>query len=300
MVRGSVENVSTPNLAPSGSGGAAVVSTAAPRLSAVAALLAGRRTVVLTGAGMSTDSGIPDYRGPNSPKHTPMTIGEFRSGPAARQRYWGRSHIGWSRMRSARPNGGHHALARLQAAGAVSTVITQNVDGLHQAAGGSPVIDLHGRLDTVVCLDCGARSPRIELHRRLVALNPDFAHDDAHDSALSAPDGDAQVADTSGFGIADCLRCGGVLKPDVVFFGENVTKARVRASYLAVDAAEAMLVGGSSLTVMSGLRFVKRAAARGIPVAIINRGATRGDEYAAVRLDEGCTAALAELALRLG
>jgi NAD-dependent SIR2 family protein deacetylase len=237
-----------------------------------------------------------------------MTIAEFRSGPAARQRYWARSHVGWDRMRTARPNGGHHALARLQAAGAVTTIITQNVDGLHQAAGSDPVIDLHGRLDTVVCLDCGARSPRLELQRRLAELNPGYGGDGTAGNGTSdpawtpelAPDGDAEVADTSGFVVAPCLRCGGVLKPDVVFFGENVPAAKVHRSYASVDAAAALLVAGSSLAVMSGLRFVKRAAARGIPVVIVNRGATRADALADLVLDAGCTPTLRALADRLG
>ena len=280
-----------------------------------AALLAGRRTVVLTGAGISTDSGIPDYRGPDSPRHTPMTIAQFRSGPAARQRYWARSHLGWERMRRAEPNGGHGALARLQAARSGTTIITQNVDGLHQAAGSRPVIDLHGRLDTVVCLSCGARSSRAELQRRLADLNPGFGYDAVRgtaavrpddaaavrpdDAAAVRPDGDAEVGDTGSFVVADCVICGGVLKPDVVFFGENVPAHTVRASYDAVARAEAMLVAGSSLTVMSGLRFVKRAAAQGIPIVIVNRGATRGDGLATVRVDAGCTPFLGALAAEL-
>jgi NAD-dependent SIR2 family protein deacetylase len=259
------------------------------------AILADRRAVVLTGAGVSTDSGIPDYRGPGSSARRPMTIAEFRSGPASRQRYWARSHIGWARIRDARPNGGHHALAELQAAGAVGTVITQNVDGLHSAAGSAPVIDLHGRLDTVACLDCGRRTARSELQRRLADLNPGF-EDRTAAPAADAPDGDADLADTSSFVVADCRSCGGVLKPDVVFFGENVPAERVRRSYRAVDQASAMLVAGSSLAVMSGLRFVKHAAARGIPVVIVNRGATRGDRLAAVTIDAGCTPVLQDLA----
>ncbi len=281
-----------------------------------AALLAGRRMVVLTGAGISTDSGIPDYRGPDSPRHTPMTIAQFRSGPAARQRYWARSHLGWERMRHAEPNGGHRALAEIQAATGSNTLITQNVDGLHQAAGSSPVIDLHGRLDTVVCLTCGAKSSRVQLQRRLADLNPGFGYDAVRgaaavrpddtaaarpdDTATMRPDGDAEVGDTGSFVVADCLICGGVLKPDVVFFGENVPARTVRASYDAVAGAEAMFVAGSSLTVMSGLRFVKRAAAQGIPIVIVNRGATRGDDLATLRVDAGCTPFLSALAAELG
>lgn len=264
---------------------------------AITELLRGRRTVVLTGAGLSTDSGIPDYRGPSAPKHTPMTIAEFRSGPAARQRYWARSHLGWSRIRDAQPNTGHLALARMQAAGAIGTIITQNVDGLHGAAGAREVIDLHGRLDTVTCLDCGARSARAELQRRLTDLNPGFANRVIPGD--TRPDGDVDLADTAAFRVAGCLRCGGILKPDVVFFGENVPPGKVSAAYAAVAGAGAMLVAGSSLTVMSGLRLVKRAAADGIGVVIVNRGRTRGDEYATARVDAGCSETLQMLAAAL-
>lgn len=276
------------------------MSTAAASSAAVAIadLLAGRRTVVLTGAGVSTDSGIPDYRGPHSPRHAPMTYAQFRSGPAARRRYWARSFTGWQRIRDARPNPGHHALAALQAAGAVDTIITQNVDGLHQVAGSAPVIDLHGRLDTVVCLDCGARSSRYELQRRLAELNPDVVPDDGRGPAvaMSRPDGDAEVADTSGFVVAACAVCGGVLKPDVVFFGENVPPARVAAGHAAVARARALVVAGSSLAVMSGLRFVRHAAEREVPIVIVNRGATRGDPLATLTVDAGCSQVLTALA----
>lgn len=251
--------------------------------------------VALTGAGLSTDSGIPDYRGPNSPRHTPMTIAEFRSGPEVRQRYWARSHLGWARIRDARPNGGHRALAALQRAGVLGPIITQNVDTLHEKAGSAEVIDLHGRLDTVVCQNCGTRSSRLELQRRLEQLNPEFK--DAQPAAGSLrPDGDVEITDTSRFVVAPCQVCGGVLKPDVVFFGENVPADRVQASYAAVDAASGLLVAGSSLTVMSGLRFVKRAARNDIPVVIINQGRTRGDELATVKIDAGCTPTLQALA----
>lgn len=272
-----------------------------PEFAAAVQLLAGRRTAVLTGAGVSTDSGIPDYRGPTSPRHTPMTIAEFRSGPAARRRYWARSHVGWARIRDAQPNDGHRALAALQAAGAATTIITQNVDGLHDKAGSRPVIDLHGRLDSVVCLDCGARSSRAELERRLLALNPSIGDDDdaAPAGAALRPDGDADVGDTSGFVVAPCEVCGGPLKPDVVFFGENVPGVRVDAAYAAVDDTDALLVAGSSLTVMSGLRFVKRAAVRHLPIVVVNRGATRGDDLATLQLDADCSRALGAIAAAL-
>jgi NAD-dependent SIR2 family protein deacetylase len=258
-------------------------------------LLAGRRVVVLSGAGISTDSGIPDYRGPDAPARRPMTYDEFVSGPAAQQRYWARSHVGWRRMTQARPNDGHRAVAALQRAGVVTTVITQNVDGLHQAAGSEEVVDLHGRLSRVVCLRCGDVSDRGALDRRLAELNPGFARDDAVPAAAMAPDGDAEVASVAGFVIAPCLVCGGVLKPDVVFFGENVPAARVRLCYDAVDSAGALLVAGSSLTVQSGLRFVRRAHGRGLPIVLVNRGATRGDPLVTQKIDDGCTPVLLAL-----
>jgi NAD-dependent SIR2 family protein deacetylase len=258
-------------------------------------LLAGRRVVVLSGAGISTDSGIPDYRGPDAPARRPMTYDEFVSGPAAQQRYWARSHVGWRRMTRARPNDGHRAVAALQRGGVVTTVITQNVDGLHQAAGSDEVIDLHGRLSRVVCLHCGDLSDRAVLDRRLAELNPGFAHDETVAAASMAPDGDAELASVAGFKVAPCLVCGGVLKPDVVFFGENVPSARVRLCYDAVDAAGALLVAGSSLTVQSGLRFVRRAHGRGLPIVLVNRGATRGDPLVTEKIDAGCTPVLLAL-----
>lgn len=260
-------------------------------------LTAATRTVALTGAGMSTDSGIPDYRGPNSSARSPMTYQEFVSGPTARQRYWARSHLGWGRMFHAEPNAGHRALAALEQHGVVGAVITQNVDGLHQQAGSREVVDLHGRIDEVVCLVCGGISARASLHERLDALNPDFG---AADAVRFAPDGDVDFEDTQSFRTADCGRCGGILKPHVVFFGENVPKDKVAYCYAEVEAADLLLVTGSSLTVQSGLRFVRRAHQRGTPVAIVNRGATRGDPFAAVRLDLGCSETLSALAAELG
>lgn len=260
-----------------------------------AALLGAGGAVALTGAGMSTDSGIPDYRGPDSPRRTPMTITEFCSGAEAEQRYWARSHVGWARMTRAVPNDGHRAMAELEGIGAIGALITQNVDGLHQAAGSQNVIDLHGRIAGVLCLDCGARTPRHTLQDRLVALNPGFV-ERVGPAIETAPDGDAVLADVAGFRIAGCTRCDGRLKPDVVFFGENVPRERVDAAFDLVDDADLLLVAGSSLTVMSGLRFVRRARLRrGIPVVIINRGPTRGDEFATVRVDGGCSEVLRAL-----
>lgn len=270
--------------------------TAPAATSSVAAaveVLAGRRVAVLTGAGLSTDSGIPDYRGPGAPVRQPMTIATFRSGAAARRRYWARSHVGWLRMAAAQPNDGHRALARLQANGVVTTVITQNVDGLHTAAGSTPVVDLHGRLCDVVCLGCRDICSRLDLHARLTELNPGFGEDLM---VRARPDGDVDLDDVETFRVADCLPCGGSLKPDVVFFGENVPAERVQRCYAEVELADALLVAGSSLTVLSGFRFVRHAARLGKPVVIVNRGATRGDPYATVKLDDGCTPALTALA----
>ena len=263
-------------------------------------LLDGRSMVVLTGAGVSTDSGIPDYRGPNSPARMPMTYSEFVSGPTARQRYWARSHLGWSRMRRADPNDGHRALAQVEASGRLRLLITQNVDGLHEAAGSRAVCALHGRIADVVCLTCRDRTSRATLHARLAALNPGWR--ERHVDVEVRPDGDVDLDDTSGFAVPGCSRCGGVLKPDVVFFGENVPKPRVEHCYAAVDALspdrEALLVLGSSLTVMSGFRFVRRALRLGVPVVVVNRGPTRADDLPIVKLDHGTTEFLAELASR--
>ncbi|OLL73176.1 NAD-dependent protein deacetylase of SIR2 family [Pseudonocardia sp. Ae168_Ps1] len=262
-------------------------------------LLAGRRLVALTGAGLSTDSGIPDYRGPGSRPRNPMTYSEFVSGEAAQRRYWARSHVGWGRMRRADPNPGHVALAALEAAGIVDGLITQNVDGLHGVAGHRGVIDLHGRIDEVVCLDCRRITPRDVLQARLTALNPGFT--EAHSAEVeTAPDGDAAVEITDGFRIAPCAACGGVLKPHVVFFGENVPKDRVARCYALVGSLTpddgALLVAGSSLQVMSGLRFVRACRWAGVPVVIVNRGITRGDELADLRVDAGCSETLGALA----
>lgn len=255
-------------------------------------LLTGRPLVALTGAGLSTDSGIPDYRGPCSPRRTPMTYTEFVSGPTAQRRYWARSHVGWGRMARARPNEGHQAIATLEGAGVLHGVITQNVDGLHRAAGSRAVIDLHGRIADVVCLHCRRVSDRDELQRRLTALNPGFI-DAVGQEVETAPDGDAVLASVEGFRLAGCTGCGGVLKPDVVFFGENVPASRVERCYAAVDELAgsdgALLVAGSSLAVMSGFRFVRRAARAGTPVVIVNRGATRGDDLATYKLEVGCS-----------
>lgn len=257
--------------------------------------LAGRPLVALTGAGLSTDSGIPDYRGPGAPVRMPMTYQEFVAGPGPQQRYWARSHLGWARMGHAEPNAGHRALARLDP----ELLITQNVDGLHEAAGSREVVALHGRVSEVVCLGCRRITPRTTLQQRLAELNAGWLA--THAAAAMRPDGDVDLETTDGFVVPGCAECGGPLKPHVVFFGENVPAERVARCYAAVDALGdegALLVAGSSLTVMSGLRFVKRAARAGTPVVIVNRGTTRGDEHASYRLAVGCSEFLTALADR--
>lgn len=250
---------------------------------------AGGRTVVLTGAGMSTESGIPDYRGPTGRARpaTPMTYQEFTTSDTARQRYWARSHIGWRRIARAQPNAGHRALARLQRHGDVAGIITQNVDGLHQGAGARDVVELHGSLDRVVCLECGDLTAREHLEVRLDELNPAVAQMFSGADLAVKPDGDVDIAHdvVRRFVVAACERCGGQLKPDVVFFGESVPPERVAECFARVDDAAAVLVLGSSLAVMSGYRFVRRAHRAGIPVVIVNQGATRGDGEAVLRVD---------------
>ena len=266
------------------------VGTAA--IDAALGLLTTRPLVVLTGAGLSTDSGIPDYRGPGSSGRTPMTYQEFVGSAEARQRYWARSHLGWQRMGHAVPNDGHRALAALDP----ELLITQNVDGLHEAAGSRRLVALHGRVADVVCLSCRSTSSREQLARVLDELNPDWLA--RHGWVASRPDGDVDLDATDDFVVPACA-CGGALKPDVVLFGENVPADRVARCYAAVEALGtdgALLVAGSSLTVMSGLRFVKRAAAGGTPIVIVNRGATRGDALAAYKLEVGCSEFLAALA----
>ncbi len=261
------------------------------------ALLAGRRVAVLTGAGISTDSGIPDYRGPDSPPSNPMTIQQFTSDPVFRQRYWARNHVGWLHMADTLPNAGHRALAELEHAGVVTGVITQNVDLLHTKAGSRDVVNLHGTYAQVVCLSCGHTMSRAVLGEQLEALNPGFIkRAEAVGGLAVAPDADAVVADTTSFRYLDCPRCAGMLKPDIVYFGESVPKETVAQAYSVVDEAEALLVAGSSLTVFSGFRFVRHAAALGLPIAIVNRGRTRGDDLATVKVDGGCSELLALLA----
>ena len=267
-----------------------------PVLGTLVDMMRGRRTAVLSGAGMSTESGIPDYRGPTGVLRArkPMTWQEFVGSAAARQRYWARSAAGWERVRDARPNAGHAALARLEERGIVAGLITQNVDGLHAAAGSRRVVELHGSLAEVVCLRCGAVESRRGLQERIRAANPSWTAR----AVAAAPDGDAALfdADVAGFVVPACTRCGGELKPNVVFFGENVPAPRVASAMALVDEAELLLVVGSSLAVFSGFRFVQRAAGAGTPIAIVNEGTTRGDALAAVRIDGKLGSILPELA----
>lgn len=255
-----------------------------------------RRLFVLTGAGCSTDSGIPDYRDVNGEwkRPSPVTYQAFTGEDATRRRYWARSLIGWPTMALATPGAAHHALAQLEAAGRVELLLTQNVDGLHSAAGSRRIIDLHGRIDTVRCLACDTRTSRIDLQRELRRRNPHWAELEAG----IAPDGDADLDghDFSGFDVPDCAICGGMLKPDVVFFGESVPKERVTASFAALEQADALLVVGSSLMVYSGFRFVQAAARAGKPIAAINMGRTRADDVFTLKLAQPVGETLTALA----
>jgi len=268
-------------------------------LGPLAELVAAGGVVVLSGAGLSTESGIPDYRGPTglARRAQPMTYQTFVSGAAARQRYWARSHQGWRHIAAAAPNAGHRAVAELGRRGLLTGIITQNVDGLHQAAGATGVVELHGSLSRVRCLGCGQRTPREQLDQRLRDANPGWA---VRATAVN-PDGDVVLPDeaVTAFQVVDCAACGGLLKPDVIFFGENVPPGRVAACYDLVGRASALVVLGSSLTVMSGFRFVRQAARHGIPVVIVNHGPTRGDALATVKLDAPLGETLTALTARL-
>ncbi|MEP6649841.1 MAG: Sir2 family NAD-dependent protein deacetylase [Lapillicoccus sp.] len=281
-------------------------------------LVARGGVIVLSGAGLSTESGIPDYRGPDGTRRvTPMEFAEFTGSSEARQRYWARSYIGWQRFSRAEPNRGHRAVADLQRAGLVAAVVTQNVDGLHQTAGAVDVVELHGNLDQVVCLTCGDLTGRAALHDRLAEANPGFvtvpasgrgpvlcvAPDGSRVTSQIRPDGDIVLSDavTSRFHLPRCLVCGAdTLKPDVVFFGESVPKPKVERCFGLVDMARSLLVLGSSLAVMSGYRFVRRAARNGIPVAIVTASASRGDPEATLRLHTALGATLERVVAGLG
>lgn len=254
-----------------------------------------RRFVVLTGAGLSAPSGIPDYRDATGlwKRAQPMTYQTFMASESARRRYWARAFVGWQSFRAAAPNLAHRAIARLETRSMSEAVLTQNVDGLHQAAGSLGVVDLHGRLDRVRCLACGALCSRDGLQDALATLNPGWLDRDA----TRAPDGDADLdaADVEGFAVPPCAHCGGVLKPDVVFFGESVPRERVEHAFARLEAADAMLVVGSSLMVWSGYRFAERAAALGKPVAAVNLGRTRADPLLQLKVEAPCEEALAFL-----
>lgn len=262
-----------------------------PDLESLLDLVRGRRIVVLAGAGCSTESGIPDYRGPDARPRAPVQFQDFMRTEAARVRYWARSAAGWARFSSARLNDAHAALARLEEGGAVRGIITQNVDGLHGAAGSRNVVELHGSLSSVRCMGCGAVGPRDDFQRRLLAANRKWAGEMAvraeSGEVRSAPDGDADlpVALLDAFRVPACDRCGGVIKPDVVFFGENVPAERVEQAWRLFGEGEVLLVAGSSLTVYSGRRFIYRAQQDGVPIAIVNIGPTRADEMAAAKVE---------------
>jgi NAD-dependent SIR2 family protein deacetylase len=250
------------------------------------------RVFVLTGAGISTDSGIPDYRDADGAwkRSPPVTWQAFTGDPGTYRRYWARSFVGWPIFSAAEPNRSHHALAALERSGRMASLVTQNVDGLHQRAGSIEVIDLHGRLDGVVCLGCGDTRPRAALQPQLRDINPDWQPY----SATAAPDGDADIdaEAVARFIPPQCTHCGGMLKPDVVFFGENVPRARYAQALDALHASDGVLAVGTSLMVYSGFRFVRMAHERGLPVALLNRGRTRADDLGGLKLDADCGAVL--------
>ena len=258
--------------------------------------LRGRRIAVLTGAGVSTDSGIPDYRGEGAPVRTPMTFQQFLSSADYRKRYWAGSHLGWKTFVAAGPNAGHRAIAQLESAGIAGGVITQNVDGLHLQAGSQRVVDLHGSLDRVRCLTCGQYYARDAVAERLAAANPWLETPEAIELS---PDGDVQIADVASFVTPECSVCGGILKPDVVFFGEFVPREKFDEASALMHRADALLVAGSSLVVNSGIRLLEQARRRRLPVVIVNRGPTKGDARAAVKIDAGTSETLVALAERL-
>lgn len=269
---------------------------------ALVELLRGRRTVVLTGAGCSTESGIPDYRGPTGAMRArqPMTYQEFVRSAEGRQRYWARSAVGWLKFAAAQPNVGHQALAKLEASGAIHGIITQNVDALHSRAGSNKVIELHGSLHRVRCLHCGVLLDRESVQKQIARQNHGFLPDDAADLHY-APDGDVELSAeaVSAFTPPSCTQCGGALKPDVIFFGENVPPHTTQHAWDLLGSAETLLVVGSSLAVFSGYRFVKAAHERGIPVAIVNQGVTRGDPHATLCVDAAAGQTLTALAAQL-
>jgi len=259
-------------------------------------LLAGRRVAVLTGAGVSTDSGIPDYRGQGAPPRSPMTFQTFLADGRARQRYWAGSHLGWRHFAEAGPNAGHVALAELELAGVANGVITQNVDGLHLRAGSRHVVDVHGSIDRVFCLSCGQQFAREDIAARMTRDNPWLAEPE---TIKLNPDGDVDIDAVDEMVVPDCSVCGGMLKPDVVFFGELVPTTKFTQGSALIRSAEALLVAGSSLVVNSGIRLLEQAVKRRIPIVIINRGETKGDTRATLKIDAGASEVLVALQQRL-
>ena len=277
---------------PEGGLGAGDDAALARDLEAAAELLRGRSIAFLTGAGVSTDSGIPDYRGKGAPTRTPMTFDVFVGDEAARRRYWVGGHLGWRHFAASAPNPGHEAVAAFEDSGVARGVVTQNVDGLHVRAGSRRVVELHGTMRRVFCLHCGQVFDRRDIAERIDAENP-WLRPGEH--VELGPDGDVLPETTDGFVVPACSVCGGVLKPDVVFFGEFVPAERFREAEQLVRAADALVVAGSSLVVNSGVRLVERARRRRIPIVIINRGPTRADARATLKIDGGTSAALTTL-----
>jgi NAD-dependent SIR2 family protein deacetylase len=263
-----------------------------PAFDAAVTALRGRTIAVLTGAGVSTDSGIPDYRGEGAPARSPMTFKQFLTDVDYRKRYWAGSHLGWHTFSTAQPNEGHRALAELELSGIADGVITQNVDGLHLRAGSLRVVDLHGTMDRVTCLRCGQFYARSSIAERIAETNPWL---DAPDAAELSPDGDVQIADPSRFVLPDCTVCGGMLKPDVVFFGEFIPREKFSEASALVKRADALVIAGSSLVVNSGIRLLDQATRARMPVVIINRGVTKGDIRATVKIDAGTSETLVGL-----
>lgn len=267
-----------------------------PVVDRAAALLAGKRIAVLTGAGVSTDSGIPDYRGQGAPVRRPMTFQTFLADPRARQRYWAGSHLGWRHFAAAGPNAGHRALAELEVGGVVNGVITQNVDGLHLQAGSRHVVEVHGSIDRVVCLSCGQFFAREDIAARMQDDNPWLAHPD--DVKLN-PDGDVDIDAVDEMVVPACTVCGGMLKPDVVFFGEFVPPTKFTQGAAIIRSADALVIAGSSLVVNSGIRLLEQAIKRRLTVVIVNRGETKGDLRATLKIDAGASEVLVALQERL-
>lgn len=266
---------------------------AADAVAAAVSALEGRRIAVLTGAGVSTDSGIPDYRGAGAPVRTPMTVEQYFSSEAARRRYWVGSHLGWRAFAAAEPNGGHRAIADLESRGIATGVVTQNVDGLHVRAGSRRVVELHGTMRRVFCTHCGQVFDRRDLARRVEDDNPWIL---VPENVALGPDGDVLPESVDGFRVPACSVCGGILKPDVVFFGEFIPAEKFREAEQLVHTSEALVVAGSSLVVNSGIRLLERARRRRLPVVIVNRGETRGDSRATVKISAGTSEVLRALA----